>query len=196
MEVSRNISWPFSRSRTHVFLVSLFLLGLVSYLSARNSPTVVVGGITTITSSTRILFSNIISAKFIFNYSQNNQTISFEYTHQNQTHNSSIPVEETHKNSTNSVQLKPQNLTTANFSSVQLKPQNSTATRKFSLIENLKYCDIFNGRWVLDDSKQKPAAYEPGSCPFLDDAFNCFKNGRPDSDYLRLRWKPHGCQIP
>ncbi|KAI3918971.1 hypothetical protein MKW98_017419, partial [Papaver atlanticum] len=163
-----------------------------------------------------------MSSKFIFNYTQNNQTISFEYTHQNQTQNSSIPVEETHKNSTNYVQLKPQNSTMTNFSSVQLKsqnstnsvqlkpqnstmtnfssdqlkPQNATATRKFSLIENLKSCDIFNGRWVLDDSKQNPAAYEPGSCPFLDDAFNCFKNGRPDSDYLKLRWKPHGCQIP
>ncbi|KAI3841792.1 hypothetical protein MKW92_043822 [Papaver armeniacum] len=163
-----------------------------------------------------------MSSKFIFNYTQNNQTISFEYTHQNQTQNSSIPVEETHKNSTNSVQLKPQNSTMTNFSSVrlkpqnstksvqlkpqnstmtnfssdQLKPQNATATRKFSLIENLKSCDIFDGRWVLDDSKQNPAAYEPGSCPFLDDAFNCFKNGRPDSDYLKLRWKPHGCQIP
>ncbi|KAL3505660.1 hypothetical protein ACH5RR_031042 [Cinchona calisaya] len=54
-------------------------------------------------------------------------------------------------------------------------------------------CDIFDGNWILADSEP---LYKPASCHFIDDAFNCFKNGRPDSDYLRLRWKPHGCEIP
>ncbi|KAF9677240.1 hypothetical protein SADUNF_Sadunf08G0087400 [Salix dunnii] len=61
------------------------------------------------------------------------------------------------------------------------------------VIAGLSSCDIFNGNWVLDDSDP---VYQPGSCPFLDDAFNCFNNGRPDLDYLRYRWKPHGCHIP
>ncbi|KAL8121524.1 hypothetical protein AgCh_018306 [Apium graveolens] len=56
-------------------------------------------------------------------------------------------------------------------------------------------CDIFDGTWVVDDVNPYPL-YAPGSCPFLDDSFNCFKNGRLDSDYIRLRWKPHGCHIP
>ncbi|KAJ6350801.1 hypothetical protein OIU78_006849 [Salix suchowensis] len=60
-------------------------------------------------------------------------------------------------------------------------------------IAGLSSCDIFDGSWVLDDSDP---VYQPGSCPFLDDAFNCFNNGRPDLDYLRYRWKPHGCHIP
>ncbi|KAJ6768550.1 PROTEIN TRICHOME BIREFRINGENCE [Salix koriyanagi] len=60
-------------------------------------------------------------------------------------------------------------------------------------IAGLSSCDIFDGNWVLDDSDP---VYQPGSCPFLDDAFNCFNNGRPDLDYLRYRWKPHGCHIP
>ncbi|XP_065863756.1 protein trichome birefringence-like 4 [Euphorbia lathyris] len=61
------------------------------------------------------------------------------------------------------------------------------------MISDLSSCHIFNGKWVADDSGP---LYQPGSCPFVDDSFNCFSNGRPDFDYLRFRWKPHGCQIP
>lgn len=56
------------------------------------------------------------------------------------------------------------------------------------------YCDIFDGGWVLDEGLEP--VYKPGSCPFVDVSFDCFKNGRPDSDYLRLKWKPHACEIP
>ncbi|KAJ7980336.1 Protein trichome birefringence [Quillaja saponaria] len=61
------------------------------------------------------------------------------------------------------------------------------------MISDLASCNIFDGNWILDASDP---VYQPGSCPYLDDAFNCFKNGRPDSYYLRYRWKPHGCHIP
>ncbi|XP_074319089.1 protein trichome birefringence-like 4 [Silene latifolia] len=54
-------------------------------------------------------------------------------------------------------------------------------------------CDIFDGKWVVDDSDP---VYPPGSCPYLDYAFNCFNNGRLDLDYLRYRWHPYGCDIP
>ncbi|XP_031111884.1 protein trichome birefringence-like 4 [Ipomoea triloba] len=62
--------------------------------------------------------------------------------------------------------------------------------------EDVSSCDLFDGRWVEDDDDDFEPLYKPGSCPFIDDSFNCFKNGRPDSDYLRLRWKPSGCQLP
>lgn len=55
-------------------------------------------------------------------------------------------------------------------------------------------CDIFDGRWVLDE--QSDPVYPPGSCPFLDYTFNCFNNGRSDLGYLRYRWQPYGCDIP
>lgn len=55
-------------------------------------------------------------------------------------------------------------------------------------------CDFFDGHWVKEENFEP--LYKPGSCPYIDDAFNCFKNGRIDSDYLKLRWKPHGCKIP
>jgi len=68
-----------------------------------------------------------------------------------------------------------------------------------SVEENLKdgkfdeKCDIFDGNWVRDDSKPY---YELGSCPFVDRDFDCHLNGRPDSDYVKWKWKPNGCDIP
>ncbi|WOH07339.1 hypothetical protein DCAR_0726769 [Daucus carota subsp. sativus] len=71
----------------------------------------------------------------------------------------------------------------------------NAADATLSFRDNITSCDIFDGEWAVDDSSPYPL-YQPGSCPFLDDSFNCFKNGRQDSDYIRLRWKPHGCHIP
>ncbi|WOL18443.1 protein trichome birefringence-like 4 [Canna indica] len=45
-------------------------------------------------------------------------------------------------------------------------------------------CDIFDGRWEYDESSP---VYPPGSCPFVDSAFDCFSNGRPDLNYTKLR---------
>ncbi|KAM7463130.1 hypothetical protein LguiA_031251 [Lonicera macranthoides] len=70
--------------------------------------------------------------------------------------------------------------------------ENRRSWRK-THVGDVTSCDIFDGKWVMDGSDP---IYKPGSCPFMGDSFNCFKNGRPDGDYLKLRWKPHGCQIP
>ncbi|CAN6849789.1 unnamed protein product [Brassica oleracea] len=59
--------------------------------------------------------------------------------------------------------------------------------------KELTSCDIFDGAWVSDDSDP---VYLPGYCPYVEDKFNCFKNGRPDSGFLRHRWQPHGCSVP
>ncbi|KAF0935087.1 hypothetical protein E2562_030330 [Oryza meyeriana var. granulata] len=55
-------------------------------------------------------------------------------------------------------------------------------------------CDIFSGSWVRDDGGG--AAYTGYNCPVIDAEFNCQLYGRPDSDYLRYRWKPAGCELP
>ncbi|XP_023002759.1 protein trichome birefringence-like 2 [Cucurbita maxima] len=54
-------------------------------------------------------------------------------------------------------------------------------------------CDIFDGRWVRDDSKPY---YPPGSCPYIDRDFDCHLNRRPDEGYVKWRWQPNGCNIP
>uniref|UniRef100_J3LZF7 Uncharacterized protein n=1 Tax=Oryza brachyantha TaxID=4533 RepID=J3LZF7_ORYBR len=62
-----------------------------------------------------------------------------------------------------------------------------------SLISFAK-CDMFSGGWVPDDDGYP--FYPPGSCPHLDEDFNCHKNGRTDTSFLKWRWQPHACDIP
>lgn len=54
-------------------------------------------------------------------------------------------------------------------------------------------CDIFTGSWVRDDTYP---LYQSLNCPAIDSQFNCQLYGRPDSDYLRYRWRPAGCELP
>ncbi|KAJ6355055.1 hypothetical protein OIU77_005614 [Salix suchowensis] len=49
------------------------------------------------------------------------------------------------------------------------------------------------GTWVKDEEYP---IYEAGSCPYVDEAFDCQGNGRKDSDYLKWRWKPNDCDLP
>lgn len=54
-------------------------------------------------------------------------------------------------------------------------------------------CDLFDGMWVRDDSYP---LYAPGSCPLIDESFNCFLNKRPDNRYEKYRWQPKHCNLP
>lgn len=60
--------------------------------------------------------------------------------------------------------------------------------------EKLRGCDLYKGSWVKDGDEYP--LYQPGSCPYVDEAFDCQRNGRRDSDYLNWRWKPDGCDLP
>ncbi|GFP91656.1 protein trichome birefringence [Phtheirospermum japonicum] len=61
------------------------------------------------------------------------------------------------------------------------------------LIKSLMNCDFFDGNWVKDESYP---LYKPDSCSLIDEQFNCFRNGRPDNGYYKLKWKPKGCTLP
>lgn len=54
-------------------------------------------------------------------------------------------------------------------------------------------CNLYMGKWVRDDGYP---VYKPGSCPFVDEAYDCQSNGRPDFDYMKWRWKPDDCDLP
>ncbi|KAJ8759984.1 hypothetical protein K2173_010840 [Erythroxylum novogranatense] len=60
-------------------------------------------------------------------------------------------------------------------------------------VEKMRHCNLFDGRWVRDHSYP---LFAPGSCPFIDEPFNCFLNGRPDDGYQKYRWQPRHCKIP
>ncbi|KAH9314288.1 hypothetical protein KI387_022915, partial [Taxus chinensis] len=88
-----------------------------------------------------------------------------------------------------------ENSGTCNGTREPLSEQNDEfGTQSVSTVkmEN-KQCNIFFGRWVKDDSYPY---YPAGSCPHIDESFNCFRNARPDKDYEQWRWQPNDCSIP
>ncbi|XP_011099299.1 protein trichome birefringence-like 19 [Sesamum indicum] len=54
-------------------------------------------------------------------------------------------------------------------------------------------CDLFTGEWV--PNPQGPY-YTNATCDAIQDHQNCMKYGRPDTGFLKWRWKPDGCDLP
>ncbi|GMH03755.1 hypothetical protein Nepgr_005594 [Nepenthes gracilis] len=53
-------------------------------------------------------------------------------------------------------------------------------------------CDLFTGEWVPDP---EAPYYTNSSCWAIHEHQNCIKYGRPDADFLKWRWRPHGCHL-
>nr|GMD53974.1 protein trichome birefringence-like 19 [Ipomoea batatas] len=54
-------------------------------------------------------------------------------------------------------------------------------------------CDIFVGEWIPN---AEAPYYTNETCYSIQEHQNCMKYGRPDSEYLKWRWKPEGCELP
>ncbi|KAF8405807.1 hypothetical protein HHK36_007884 [Tetracentron sinense] len=78
------------------------------------------------------------------------------------------------------------------FPTHETESKTESADLENPSLEKVK-CDLYKGTWVKDDDYP---IYEPGSCPYVDEGFSCQSNGRRDSEYLKWRWKPHGCDLP
>lgn len=76
-----------------------------------------------------------------------------------------------------------------------VEEKNAESAEQQAVVEKLRGCDLYKGSWVKDDGDEYPL-YQAGSCPYVDEAFDCQRNGRRDSDYLNWRWKPDGCDLP
>ncbi|KAL8528551.1 hypothetical protein ACS0TY_006103 [Phlomoides rotata] len=53
-------------------------------------------------------------------------------------------------------------------------------------------CDIFTGEWIPNP---EAPYYTNMTCFEIHEHQNCMKYGRPDTDYLKWRWKPNGCDL-
>ncbi|KAL8552245.1 hypothetical protein ACS0TY_001080 [Phlomoides rotata] len=77
--------------------------------------------------------------------------------------------------------------------------QSLSSTKKkgeklaFAIGEGEEGCDIFDGKWVWDDTRP---LYEESECPYIQPQLTCQEHGRPDTDYRHWRWQPHGCSLP
>ncbi|XP_059296003.1 protein trichome birefringence-like [Lycium ferocissimum] len=82
---------------------------------------------------------------------------------------------------------------TSSLGKKQLKGTNLEKKSDGDLVKSLLNCDFFDGNWVTDESYP---LYKPGSCSLIDEQFNCFRNDRPDTGYLKMKWKPKACSLP
>ncbi|CAN6245917.1 unnamed protein product [Urochloa humidicola] len=141
----------------------------------------------------------------------NNQTLLIQSTADNKNHTRSSAASDGSSSSDKNKQIEstasPQGSTSPakdqsaqvvipianNNNTVLVKAANAGRRKKVDWIENMASCNMFYGNWVRDDSYP---LYPAGSCPHIDESFNCHLNGRPDKGYQRLRWQPSACRIP
>ncbi|CAM8933184.1 unnamed protein product [Rhodiola kirilowii] len=71
-------------------------------------------------------------------------------------------------------------------------PSQVTASEGLS-IKLTQNCDLFSGEWVRNF---KAPYYTNATCWAIHEYQNCMKYGRPDTDYLKWRWQPDGCDLP
>nr|XP_043617982.1 protein trichome birefringence-like 19 [Erigeron canadensis] len=62
-----------------------------------------------------------------------------------------------------------------------------------SINDNLQKCNVFSGEWIPNPDAPY---YNNLTCWAIHEHQNCQKYGRPDSDYMKWRWKPDGCDLP
>ncbi|KAF4385483.1 hypothetical protein F8388_010039 [Cannabis sativa] len=54
-------------------------------------------------------------------------------------------------------------------------------------------CDIFSGEWVPNP---EAPYYTNDTCWAIHEHQNCMKYGRPDSEFIKWKWKPDACNLP
>lgn len=54
-------------------------------------------------------------------------------------------------------------------------------------------CDIFTGEWVRNADAPY---YTNTTCWAIHEHQNCMKYGRPDSEFMKWKWRPDGCDLP
>ncbi|XP_062106369.1 protein trichome birefringence-like 19 [Humulus lupulus] len=81
---------------------------------------------------------------------------------------------------------------TDNSSSSSLVPGDDDWDIKIQSSSTHK-CDIFSGEWVPNP---EAPYYTNETCWAIHEHQNCMKYGRPDSEFMKWKWKPDGCSLP
>ncbi|OEL17682.1 Protein trichome birefringence-like 21 [Dichanthelium oligosanthes] len=77
---------------------------------------------------------------------------------------------------------------------VSPSPPTAAGTPRGAAARVPRGCDIFRpGEWVPDDDAPY---YTNRTCPLIQEHQNCMKYGRPDTGFMRWRWRPAGCELP
>ncbi|KAK4393412.1 protein trichome birefringence-like 19 [Sesamum angolense] len=78
-------------------------------------------------------------------------------------------------------------------SSSGIAPASYHAQDDIPITDNQEKCDIFTGEWVPNP---EAPYYTNKTCWAIHEHQNCMKYGRPDSGFMKWRWKPDGCDLP
>lgn len=81
-----------------------------------------------------------------------------------------------------------------NIGSDEAEKSKDSVLDNVSVDNAVKSCNLYVGSWVKDEENYP--IYKPGTCPYVDRAYDCQTNGRKDVEYMKWRWKPDGCNIP
>ncbi|GAB4835143.1 hypothetical protein Ancab_000052 [Ancistrocladus abbreviatus] len=122
------------------------------------------------------------------NKTQNLSTDVTEGTKNSSAHSQSVKVI-----SKANVNEESRNSSILSGNSMRKNIAEKTDKEENELYESMLSCNLFDGKWVRDDSYP---LYGGGSCPHIDEPFNCLLNGRPDNGYENYRWQPNHCNIP
>ncbi|PIN09910.1 hypothetical protein CDL12_17498 [Handroanthus impetiginosus] len=98
------------------------------------------------------------------------------------------------------VEQKPKERESKSLSPAQI--EYSTITKDAKIEENTtmtgskalnRKCDLFSGEWI--PNPESPY-YTNTTCNAIEEQQNCMKFGRPDTGFLKWRWKPDDCELP
>nr|XP_043637241.1 protein trichome birefringence-like 34 [Erigeron canadensis] len=70
----------------------------------------------------------------------------------------------------------------------------SSEDNVFSDVSQSDQCNLFNGKWVFDNTSYP--LYKEKECKFMSDQLACNKFGRKDLSYQNWRWQPNHCDLP
>ncbi|KAI9154547.1 hypothetical protein LWI28_027938 [Acer negundo] len=99
----------------------------------------------------------------------------------------------TSSSSSSSSTSEPEPSNSSSSSSSSSSPSQISREDLLKALESEKICDLFSGEWIPNP---EAPYYTNTTCWAIHENQNCMKYGRPDTDFMKWRWKPDGCDLP